>query len=287
MVAGLLALVVDGVDVSVVGLPGVFAAPNGRTCGGSDASRLGVCPGPQLRLVFGSCCEVVPSRLPVIVLGCVPRRSATPLCEKKNPQITTASTMPSSATPKTTTPMPIAPRTISPTLQVLTTELPPPSRSATFRPPRTSALVRTGVVPSTAVPPSATSKQFSPWVVVVGCVLAVLVVVLCSLGMQSCCRSRRQGKGRFSTNSRFLSTRTPTNEVPWVDVPDLRSSDTSNTSSIAMMPPPTPPDGAPRMWDKLPSCSVCGIEESTFVMLYRGGGGGTDLNCFQCSKQWL
>ncbi|RHY68810.1 hypothetical protein DYB30_003760 [Aphanomyces astaci] len=67
---------VSAIDVSVLGVPGTFHVPSGISCGGSDLTRIGACPGPQPRLEFGSCCQALPNR-PLLVLGCVPRLAAT------------------------------------------------------------------------------------------------------------------------------------------------------------------------------------------------------------------
>ncbi|RHY75659.1 hypothetical protein DYB34_014147 [Aphanomyces astaci] len=70
---------VRAIDVSVLGVPGTFHAPSGVSCGGSDLTRIGACPGPQPRLEFGSCCQALPNR-PLLVLGCVPRLATTSGC---------------------------------------------------------------------------------------------------------------------------------------------------------------------------------------------------------------
>ncbi|RHY24521.1 hypothetical protein DYB25_008554 [Aphanomyces astaci] len=41
---------VRAIDVSVLGVPGTFHAPSGVSCGGSDLTRIGACPGPQPRV---------------------------------------------------------------------------------------------------------------------------------------------------------------------------------------------------------------------------------------------
>ncbi|OQS02811.1 hypothetical protein THRCLA_04858 [Thraustotheca clavata] len=66
-------------DVSVNGINHIFHVFGGSSCSGSDPSQVGMCPGPQEFLTYGSCCVQLPNRASV-VMGCMPLRSATDTC---------------------------------------------------------------------------------------------------------------------------------------------------------------------------------------------------------------
>ncbi|RQM22594.1 hypothetical protein B5M09_008185 [Aphanomyces astaci] len=267
---------VRAIDVSVLGVPGTFHAPSGVSCGGSDLTRIGVCPGPQPRLEFGSCCQALPNR-PLLVLGCVPRLATTSGCV-----VTTLSPTVTTFLRRTT---------------VTPQEKSPPHSTSNWT---WVAVVGVSVVLAIAViisglkrrrqrrvdqcaaaelPPIHPGAQPSPthaWVEV----------------PNSCRpegRSSSIGLGQLNqwVDTVFRAVRPPASNMrlPWVDVPD--------TASVAVLPLPTPPSepeplqATPRPWYKRSVCAVCGVEASCYVTLYREPGPTKELRCWICSSLWV
>ncbi|ETW04559.1 hypothetical protein H310_03783 [Aphanomyces invadans] len=222
-----LASSVGGTDVSVVGVAGVFTAPDGPSCGGT--SRIGVCPGPQPRLEFGSCCQALPNR-PSLVLGCVPLRSETAACgvSPPRPAATTAATPPTttriasapertsppSSTPERTRPKPTASTVAVP---VATYDMNKPTESS---PRQTASLRKSTATPTTTS--ARASKTMSAWMWLAVGLSVVVAVVGCVVGMQRW-RHRRQVQARrlqlagLEQSNSSLSPTTP--QQPWGEVP--------------------------------------------------------------------
>ncbi|RHY15641.1 hypothetical protein DYB36_009341 [Aphanomyces astaci] len=188
---------VRAIDVSVLGVPGTFHAPSGVSCGGSDLTRIGACPGPQPRLEFGSCCQALPNR-PLLVLGCVPRLAATSGCVVTTlpPTITVGtpvatsqvsttperpvSTTPESTSTKTTSTLSSSSTTgVKSVLPTTTAKLQSPEepQESSQRPRIETFLRRTTVTPQEKSPPHSTPNW--TWVAVVGVsvVLAIAVII--------------------------------------------------------------------------------------------------------------
>ncbi|EQC42540.1 hypothetical protein SDRG_00271 [Saprolegnia diclina VS20] len=68
------------VTVSVNGVDRVFTVHGTSPCSGSDPTRVGMCPGPQEFLHYGSCCVQLPERT-TVVMGCMPLRSPVDTCD--------------------------------------------------------------------------------------------------------------------------------------------------------------------------------------------------------------
>ncbi|OQR94456.1 hypothetical protein ACHHYP_01291 [Achlya hypogyna] len=109
------------VTVSVMGVDRIFSVFGGSPCSGSDPSRLGMCPGPQEYLHFGSCCVQLPGR-DAVVMGCMPLRSSVDTCDAlaaslghtatsttSAPVVTTSDPLPSTPSSDATTVAPVVP----------------------------------------------------------------------------------------------------------------------------------------------------------------------------------
>ncbi|KAF0711144.1 hypothetical protein AaE_012263 [Aphanomyces astaci] len=186
---------VSAIDVSVLGVPGTFHVPSGISCGGSDLTRIGACPGPQPRLEFGSCCQALPNR-PLLVLGCVPRLAATSGCVVTTLQPTTIVDTPVATSQVSTTPeRPVS--TTPESTSTSTTSTPSSTTGVKSMMPTTTAKVQSPEEPrestqrprietflrGTTVAPQEISRHSTPtwtWVAVLGVSVALAIVVIIS-----------------------------------------------------------------------------------------------------------